>query len=517
MRASKSRLWDWRAGEDDGETPGRSHRVWQWSLAILLGSALAVASNYWGRAWLTVRAVRNSLPAVPDGADATPQMGAQVRAADRAVREKPTDVERIGRLGQVYHANLFYAEAATCYELAEQYSPYDFRWSYYRGILCYETGRNDRALEHFQQALSCGADHPCIWLRIGDAHLKRNELDDAAIAYRKALTWNSHARQASFGLARVSERQGDWARVIQFLAEPAWQGHAFGPAYRLLATAYREVGRADAAERLSSLLQSLDPGNALPLDDPAIEELEDLSCSTAFLLKQASLAAWSGKPERQLQILSHAVEVAPHDLYALLALAECCVNTAWQRLNEGRSSDAKLLFQRSLELAQQVLKLDALRTRAHIVSGVALQYLQREDEAISCFRNALKLDSSLEEPYHLLGTALAKQGKLDEAERLCRRGVELNPNSAQACSALGLVLAESGRWEESLKWYMRARAIAPQSPSCHCDVARALEALGRQSEATALLREVIQRWPDHVPARELLRQLESKSQNRRSG
>ena len=436
-------------------------------------------------------------------------MQEEIQHADHAARTGPPTGAQFGRLGQIYHADFCYPEAAVCYALAEELNPSDYRWPYYRGVLDSEIGRHDVALGHFQRVLSLHPDDPCARLRVGDVYFKMRDYAKATEAYRQALAWPAYRPHALLGLAHVAERQGQWQHVVELLEEPVLSGRCLGPAFRLLMSAYHESGRSGDVDRLTSLGEYYGVGNAVAIDDPAIRALEELSSSSTYLLKQASLAQAAKDEQRRLQILSRAVQIAPDDLHVQLAICDCYQEEAGTCFAEGRPGDARRLLAKSLPHAQAAKKLDPRRARAHVLLGKALEHTDTIDKAIQSYRQALALDPLLEEPHYLLGKALATAGRFDEAVSVCQRAVELSPESFAAWFVLGKALAGAGRGDEAIESLQHAKQLMAISPFPDCEIAKVLVTQGKREEGITLLREVLSRWPDCLDARDLVRGLES--------
>jgi class 3 adenylate cyclase/tetratricopeptide (TPR) repeat protein len=104
-----------------------------------------------------------------------------------------------------------------------------------------------------------------------------------------------------------------------------------------------------------------------------------------------------------------------------------------------------------------------------------------------------------------LGRVLAGLGRLDEAELLARRGRDLGTaedvwtqglwRQAQALvnSARGKHTEAVRLAEEAVDWWSRTDSL-PRQGEAHCDLADVLQAAGRRDDATAALREALDRY-----------------------
>src|SRR5690606_5462372 len=95
-------------------------------IAVLAISAVALI---WGARERQVERVVAGLPALPTLDASTRALGPVLEEAHTLVRDDPSS-ENIGKLGKIYHANYFYAEAAACYQGAMELDPDAARWPY---------------------------------------------------------------------------------------------------------------------------------------------------------------------------------------------------------------------------------------------------------------------------------------------------------------------------------------------------------------------------------------------------
>jgi TolB-like protein len=180
-------------------------------------------------------------------------------------------------------------------------------------------------------------------------------------------------------------------------------------------------------------------------------------------------------------------------------------------LATGSVSDAV----RSIEQFTQALQLDPSFAAAYVSLAEAEIFAAEFDatdnrvarfekaglRAAELVHKALTLDSDFG-PAYLMRGYLEAFSDLAAAEADYRRGLELRPSDAKGYAGLAAVLYEQrARREEALRMLEHARRLDPLEPA-H-DVAKAVFLLyerGDVKNAEALLRNVLQRQPDYLPA-----------------
>jgi tetratricopeptide (TPR) repeat protein len=89
-----------------------------------------------------------------------------------------------------------------------------------------------------------------------------------------------------------------------------------------------------------------------------------------------------------------------------------------------------------------------------------------------------------------LGIAFYKAAMLDEAAREFRRVAELNAGDELANFYIGLVLLRQGKWEEAVLVFSQLATKRGSAPAIRHNLAYALERLGRDEDAAAVLASV---------------------------
>lgn len=441
-------------------------------LAGVLAVLLAVGA--WAAArWL---AAGRALPAMPSSdllGGKGSAMFEQVQAAHASARQHPRSGERIGALGQVYHANLFYAEAERCYERASQLDPSDYRWPYYRVVLGETRGAHEDALGLLRQVLSLRPEFVPAWLRMANALFKLDRLAEAEAAYGEALAYAPGNPHANFGVARIAMSRGELASAATRLEDLVAEHPGFGSACRLLAEVYAAMGRgtdAEAQVRLAKGRPALPP-----LDDPLLDALQAISTSVTFLLKEAELADRSGDRERRRRLLERAIQIAPEDADVHFALA-----TYFTEHN--RIADAARHYRETVRLRPSYAE-------AHRCLAGMLEAQRHRDEAVKHAREAVRLEPHKALYQHDLGLLLAQLARPEEALERLQEAIRLAPSVAQFHNNLGVVLSQWDRPAEALESFQRARELAPPSPTLLHNMGTTLGQLGRLDEALDCLRQ----------------------------
>ena len=141
---------------------------------------------------------------------------------------------------------------------------------------------------------------------------------------------------------------------------------------------------------------------------------------------------------------------------------------------------------------------------AHNNRGLALQLLERFEEAEAAHAQAVRLEPGFADAHNNRGTALQKLNRLDEAAAAYREALRLRPASVQARVNLANVLLEQGATADAVGHYRVALAAKPDLADVHFTLGVALERLGRSDEARASYEATLRLQPSAADARSRL-------------
>jgi len=198
-----------------------------------------------------------------------------------------------------------------------------------------------------------------------------------------------------------------------------------------------------------------------------------------------------GQMERAADYFGRAVAVAPDDFMAHY-------NLGLALMNLGREDEAGPCLARSLELepghADTLFQLGALA-----------QKQGNTNQALEHYRRAVARPECRPAVHCRLGQMLTASGQGAEAEAAFKEAVKHNPRDTAALGGLAVLYLDRGANSEiALSLARRAQQQEPDHPRHVGTVARAMLALGQAQEASELLEEAVERFPDHQRLEELL-------------
>jgi tetratricopeptide (TPR) repeat protein len=403
---------------------------------------------------------------------------------------------------------MVYAQAERCYQHAEDLSPNDWRWTYYRALIHTERGNARAVAEILQRVVELAPDYSPAWWRLGDAEFKEARYERARDAWQRARSLPEPERPpiqsvphlaevpiavySSFGLARIALVRGDATAALEFLEPIVNSAPRFASAFRLLAETYELQGRPQDATGARHRANQLPP--YAPYADPMVTALARESRNSTFLLRLASEADLSVNAQWSEYLTRRALEFDPDNPDVLAKLGRILRTLGrtdealefFQRYHNkvpgdfqglaqigsalsdlGRYQEAEPFLRRALEGGDDAL--------THYNLGTLLAQTGRFEEAVSEYERTLALDGSDVNARGNLAVVLVRQGKLDRANRELTRILEIDPANAPARTNLGLVLAEQGQPDKAAQEFREALRIDPQQ----IQAAEALKALGR--------------------------------------
>jgi len=347
--------------------------------------------------------------------------------------------------------------AALYYEIAEviepalknaqRLAPEDYRWPYYLGAYYQDQRRLEEAMGQLERARRLQSDDPAINIRLGQMALLSDRPEGAAEYFEKSRSREGFTALALYGLGRSASLRGDDAAAMELYKAALELEHEAAEIHQQMGLAYRKLGDLDAAREHLSKQAS----GSLAFPDPLMSSLKgDFSRSHLF----AGLEAQS----------------------------------------TGRWADAVAEYRAAVDE-------DPTNGVKHKILADALDKSGDLDSAIEEYRLATALlPSDAMVRVQLSKALVARDGVSDEAIDLFRRAVELAPGLEEARRGLATVLLHQQRFEEALEHLDAPLQLAPPDPGARLLRARALAAVGRESEASLDLESILATQPEALEA-----------------
>jgi tetratricopeptide (TPR) repeat protein len=198
------------------------------------------------------------------------------------------------------------------------------------------------------------------------------------------------------------------------------------------------------------------------------------------------VAAQSGNPGRAVDIISKALEIAPHN-----AVAHKNRGAALQELGQ---------WEAALESFERAAALDQTYPEPHYHRGNVFKDAQRWEDAIACYERAIALRSTYAEALCNRGVCLVELQRLEAALESFDRAILIKADYAEVHYNRGNVLCRLRRWQEAARCFDRAVALKPAYAEAYSNRAFALQELGKSEEALASCDRAVELEPRSLHA-----------------
>ena len=223
-----------------------------------------------------------------------------------------------------------------------------------------------KAIEHLEAAVRADPGFSLAWAELANAHVRRRQLvfdvtqrepGPARQAAQRAIDLDPDAGSAYAILAHLAYvAEFDWPKADRLFAQALEATPRDAAVRSAFATFLMYSARFEESLREYDVIQALDPL------DPAMR------CN-----KGALYFYWR-RYDRAETLLTQAVEMAPHDVYALLLLADTYAQSG--RIDE------------SLEVSRHLVEIAPNYANSHVYQARALRMLGREKEATAIMKRA---------------------------------------------------------------------------------------------------------------------------------
>ena len=274
-----------------------------------------------------------------------------------------------------------------------------------------------------------------LWNLMGASAAQIGQLEDAILAFKKALAIKPDYAEAYNNIGNALKDQGKMDKAIE----------AYKKALSL---------RPDYAEALNNI------GNAL-LDQGKLCEAINVF-QKALSIKPDYAEAFNnignalkdqGKMEEAIEAYTKALSIKPNYAHAFY--------------NMGNALKEQGGLEEAIEAYTKALSIKPNYAEAHNNMGAALTKQRRLEDAVAAYSKALSIKPNYAEAYNNMGSAFRDQGKLEEAIEAYTKALSIKPDYAEAYNNMGSALRDQGKLEEAIDTYAKALSIKPDYAEAH--------------------------------------------------
>lgn len=161
----------------------------------------------------------------------------------------------------------------------------------------------------------------------------------------------------------------------------------------------------------------------------------------------------------------------------------------------------------ALAYFQEVLRANPNFTLALQNLGDLYRRQGKLDEAQRVLDGALQTQPENPELNYSLGMVFAQKGDADRAREYLRKALKLRPQYPEALNNLGVLYARDRNMPEAIAAFQNCIRVAPEFDQAYLNMARVYVGLGKRQEAREVLRQLLERHPNHPTALKMVEQL----------
>jgi protein O-GlcNAc transferase len=360
-------------------------------------------------------------------------------------------------------------EAEGIYQKILQGAPHQPVALHQLGLIAYEVGKLDIAVELIGKALAAKPDYAKAHFNLGVVLRGLGQLDAAAASFQNAVASLPDYGDAYYNLGVTVQELGKLDEAVVSYGKALALKPNFAEGHNNLGAAFQDLGRLD--EAAASFRQAI----------AFRQDYAEAHSNLGTVFKE------QGKFDEAVTSYQNALAINPDD-----AEGHYILGMTLQEL--GKLDEAVASYENALSMNPNFAE-------GHNNLGVALRSLGNLDEAIASFRTALAIKADYAEAHYNLGNTFEELDQLGDAVASFHKALAIKPDYVEAHTNLGAALFDQGKLVRAVERYHQALAIAPDYAAAHSNLGNALKGLGRLEEAAACYRKALAIKPGYAEAR----------------
>jgi tetratricopeptide (TPR) repeat protein len=406
-------------------------------------------------------------------------------------------------------------------------------------------GDSDRAIAACQQVLRANPNTASAYKVIGNALQTQGKNQEAMRYYAKALDIEPKFAKVYANLGSLYAQEKLWQQAIAAYQKAIEIEPNFVGFYRNLGKIAQASGNSALANKCRLQALKLEPGQAKPeellnLGNSLLQQgqtQEAIACyQSAIEIDPRFAAAYQNMGEayakagnlsealncyrraNQLHLEPNSVKQATTsapgistinpaifsfgDTLESATASQNTQETVVTYLSQAQTALESKLWQQSIELCQQVLRIKPDAEVAYKILGNAMQSTGQATQAMQCYLQALQIRSNFPEVLANIGSLYAQQQQWQQAISHYQAAIAAKPDFVGAYRNLEKILTQLGKLGEAAECKYRALQLDPERASAAdlSNVGNALSQHGKVNEAIAAYQQAIQKDPNFIGA-----------------
>ncbi len=267
-------------------------------------------------------------------------------------------------------------------------------------IKLYKQNRLQKVFNEAQKLIKKYTTSLTLWNLMGASAAQLGQLDDAILAFQKALSIKPDYAEAYNNIGNALKDQDKMKEAIEAYKKALSIKPDYAEPFNGMGNALRDQGRLNEAIKVYKKALSIKPDYAEAYNNMGIA-LKD-----------------QDKLEEAIEAYTKALSIKPD-------YANACYNMGITLKGQGKLEEAIEAFTKALSIKPDYAE-------AYNNMGAALTEQRRPEEAVKVYKKALSIKPDYAEAYNNMGIVLRDQGKLDEAVGAYTKALSIKPDYADA-------------------------------------------------------------------------------------
>lgn len=331
------------------------------------------------------------------------------------------------------------------------------------GDVLKDTGNLDEAILAYRKAIQLNPNYSdLLYTSLGSALREQGKLEAAIDVYQQGLQREAVRRRDRYNYNRllddllmVSKELGNLEKAVSIYRQVIELEPKDAFVQVLLGEALTEQGKFDEAIEAYRKAIEIETKNSEIKSSESYWKIRNIYRKLGDALKK------QGNLDEAILNYRIAIYLTPKDSIVKDASIHNNLGDALQ--DRGDLDEAIAVYRKAIQI-------DPKNPETRWRLGTVLQKQGKLNEAIAAYRQVIQLNSKLAAPYEWLGDALKEQGKSDEAAiayqeavELLRPLIQLFPKQASHRAVLALILGKQGKFQEAIVEFQQAIALEPNN------------------------------------------------------